>query len=495
MFKMIIRKKRLLQALAIAVAVSASCSATETPEKENLEPSVHLLVEGKPFLMIGAQLRTDYLLQLEKKTPEELEPYFQLTANTNILAVSVPIAWRDIEKEKDEYDISLVKKYIDYCDKYSMKLELLWYGSYMCGYSVEGYIPDYVISDTGTYPELNPDAAFQGWLGKQFYLKPNVPALTERESKALGKMMDLIAEYDRKNGSRHTVIGIQIENEPDMLATRHNSETGYSPQRIWPDLIEMIDKLGQTVKASPYDCYTRVNMTTTYSDYNARAGEIMACDGIDYVGIDPYENGLFNIELKLKWLMNLKGNYAHIAENGGEFANNDVLMMKAVSMGCGYEIFEVITTAHEYLKDWTLRGLYNPDFTPKAHTANIADAFKIFRDGWVDLASADPDNILGFNIKKDSGENQTSEQRQTSSCKVKWSTHDRGIAYAVENDSYLSIASTKNDIIVLSGDLASEAETGYYGLDRKWVKTGLAALSGNTIHLNPCTVYRIKIKK
>jgi hypothetical protein len=41
----------------------------------------------------------------------------------------------------------------------------------MCGYSVEGYIPDYVINNTSTYPDLKPSAAFEGWLGKHYYLK------------------------------------------------------------------------------------------------------------------------------------------------------------------------------------------------------------------------------------------------------------------------------------------------------------------------------------
>lgn len=51
-------------------------------------------------------------------------------------------------------------------------------------------------------------------------------------------------------------------------------------------------------------------------------------------------------------------------------------------------IFEVITTPHPFLTEWTLRGIYNPDFTPKAHTQQIVDAFKIFKEAWVDLANA-----------------------------------------------------------------------------------------------------------
>ena len=114
--------------------------------------------------MLGAQLRTDYFLQLDKKTLNELEPYFELAANMNILVIQVPVGWRDIEVQKDIYNTELVEKYIELCDKYQMKLEILWFGSYMCGYSVEGYIPEYIVNDPVTYPDLKPDAAFDGWL-------------------------------------------------------------------------------------------------------------------------------------------------------------------------------------------------------------------------------------------------------------------------------------------------------------------------------------------
>ena len=473
--------------------VAAACDKTGNDAgPAPLENTVHLMVEGEPFLMLGAQLRTDYFIQLDGKSYDELDPYFELAAKTNILVVSVPICWRDIEKTRDEYDMSLVYKYIELCEKYGMKLELLWYGSYMCGYSVEGYIPDYVVSDNVTYPELKPEAAYQGWLGKQYYLDPGTPALAEREAKALGAMMDALSEYDREHGKRHTVIGIQIENEPDMLATRHNSAHGYSPEQLWPDLIRLLDRLGQVVKDSPYECYTRVNQTTTYSDYNARAAEIAATEGIDYVGVDPYENTLYNIELKLKWLMNIPGNYPHIAENGGEYANNDVLMMKAISLGCGYQIFEVVTTPHEYLQDWTLRGIYNPDFSFKPHTQQIIDAFGILRGGWVDLACADAGNIAGFNVTDDNGLKETSASGRTRSAGITWSTSSRGIAYAVENAGHITAASTRDDAMTFDGISISRVETGRYGIDRNWVTEDVIDVSGNKLDMEPGKVYRIE---
>ena len=486
-------KNYIVGTLLFALLSVPACAKNieEEPPHEILR---HLMVDGKPFLMLGAQLRTDFFLQLDKKTPEELSEYFELAAKMNILVVQVPISWKDVEPLKDQYAGDLIEKYIELCDRYQMKLELLWFGSYMCGYSVEGYIPDYVVYNTSTYPELKPSASFQGWLGKHYYLKPNTQALVEREEKAIKYMMDVIYKYDNNHGKKHTVIGIQVENEPDMLATRHNQAHGYQPEQLWPDLIRMLDRLGQAVKNSNYDCYTRVNQTNTYRDYIERSAEIAATAGIDYVGVDPYQNGINQIGDVLWKLQNIKGNYAHIAENGGEYANNDILTLKALTMGCGYEIFEVITTPHPYLVDWTLRGVWNPDFTPKSHTQQIVDAYKIFKDAWVDLATAETQNIVGFNMQQNDGQQQVVENRKTTNVQIKWQTENRGIAFAVEYNGYLTVASTKSDVMEFSGAQISGIEKGWYDLDRKWIPNGNVTLDNYQLIMEPCVVYRMKIE-
>ncbi len=456
-------------------------------------PQYRLSVCGKPFLMLGAQLRTDYFIQLDGRTLDNLDDYFALAAGLNITCIQVPIAWRDVETEYDKYTDAAVKAYIDYCEKYGLKLEILWYGSYMCGYSVEGYIPAYVIDDTATYPELKPSAAYQGWLGKQFYLKPGNKALVEREKKAIAQMMQFVADYDKSLGEPHTVIGVQIENEPDMLATRHNSAHGYSATDLWPSLLWHLNELGLAVKESPYDCYTRVNQTVTYDDWVYWSRKVAQRDGIDYVGFDPYVNDIPTLTSWLTQIQEIPGNFSHIAENGGEYDNNDLLTLSALVMGCGYEVFEVITTPHVYLKDWTLRGVYNPDFTPKSQTQRLIDAYGIFRSAWWDFATASVKNMIGFNLKDSSGKTSTEETASTSSGTFRWKTENRGVAFAIEGSSYFTVGSTKADTMYL--DFApSSAEAGYYDSAGNWVKTSDASSRcGNGMLLMEAgKVYRLK---
>lgn len=489
--------RRFVLYLALCFA-ALSCSGTGIPAPDGPgEESgpYRLTVDGKPFLMLGAQLRTDYFIQLDGREVENLDDYFSLAAGLNITCIQVPVSWRDIEPSRDMYSDRFIRAYVDYCRKYGMKLEILWFGSYMCGYSVEGYIPDYVIADTETYPELNPSAAYSGWLGKQFYLKPGNTALVEREVKAVSKMMEFIGEYDRSLGSPHVVIGIQVENEPDMLATRHNGSHGYSATDIWPSLLYHLDAVGKAVKESGYDCYTRVNQTVTYDDWVYWSGKIAQRDGIDYVGFDPYVNDLGQLAGWLEQMENIPGNFSHVAENGGEYMNNDLMTLKALTMGCGYEVFEVITTPHPYLKDWTLRGVYNPDFSPKSQTRRLIDSYSIFKAAWYDFATAPVESMKGFNLETSAGKNTASEEYASPFGTVRWSTSERGVAFAICGDGYLTAASTKADILSLDF-IPSSVETGQYDSDGLWVKDSdaLSSLRDGKLQMTPCKVYRITLK-
>lgn len=458
----------------------------------------YLEVDGKPFLMLGSQLRTDYFLQLDKRALSDLGEYFELAKKMNITVIQVPIGWRDVEPERDQYTDEMVGWIIEYCNRYDLKLEILWYGSYMCGYSVRGYIPNYVVNDSKNYPDLNPNASFIGWLGKQYYLKPNTPLLVDRESKALAYMMDAIWEYDRTHGGKRTVVGIQIENEADMLATRHNNEHGFQPADLWDDLIDMMDTLGKVVKNSKYKCYTRTNFTTTYNDYITKAAQLISKGGVDFVGLDPYINNVSTLNSMLDQLGNINGNFGHIAENGGEYTNNDILTLNALVRGMGYEIFEVITTPNPRLTEWTLRGLWNPDFTEKSHTQRIVNAYKIFKNAWYDFAIAKVGNMVGFNINENELKQTGSEEARTQNVKIKWQTTESGIAYAIENNKYLIVSSTKQDKMqfepLTKVAVDNEAEEGYYDTKGEWVTQSVKTIQNNSLTLEPTKTYRIALQ-
>ena len=502
-------KRIISMMLAAVLFIPLSCakdggsSVGTSGSQEKEESPYRLTVDGKPFVLIGSQLRMDLFRQLEKKQLDELDKYFLLAKSLNLTAVQVSISWSDIETAYDVYSDEVVKAFIDYCEKYDLKLELLWFGSYMCGFSVEGHLPAYVVDNPSQYPLLNEWCKWQGYQGWQYFLRPGTPLLVEREKKAIAKMMDFIYEYDQRLGCPHTVIGIQVENEPDMLATRHNNDHGFTPIDIWPSLLSHVNTIGQAVKDSRYKCYTRVNYTVTYDDWFYWSKKTLEMGGIDYVGVDPYETLLSAIKDKMTKLSSVKGNYAHVAENGGEYWNNDLMALQSLVLGAGYEVFEVVTTPVDDLKDYTLRGVYNPDFTPKPHTQRLIDAFGIFKGAWYDFATLPVGKMHGFNLKdtrtnedwsgKNCGLTVTDETVSLSGGTCRWDTTDRGVAYLLEGDGYITVASTKADRMDFNFNITS-VESGYYSMSGEWEKTAdeNSRLRGNVLSLAPCIVYRLK---
>jgi len=490
--------KRFSIILLIFAVLSCACnkpgggSSTNTDQPETEKPEerpYRLTVDGKPFLMLGSQLRMDFFKYLDHKNLDELDKYFELAASLNITVVQLAFCWSDVETDYDVYTDETIKAYIDYCRSYDLKAEFLWFGSFMCGYSVEYYMPSYITKDEETYLRF-PVGGWDGWEGWTYYLRPGSTALLERETKAIGKMMEFIDAYDRELGRPHTVIGIQVENEPDMLPNRHYGVLGKSSSDLWPSMLHHLETMGRVVKQSPYKCYTRVNFTLD-EGYVKWSQQVFRRGGIDYIGLDPYVADVNKIGELLTFLGSMEGNFPHIAENGGEFYNNDILTLKALSMGGGYEVFEVVTTPDPQLKDWTLRGVYNPDFTPKGQTQRLIDAYAIFKGAWYDFATAPVENIHGFNLQRSEGSDNTSESVSLDGSGLTWTTSARGVAFAIEGPEYITLASTKSDLFEFDRT-PSSAETGHYNSAGDWISGGQVAI-GASFRAQAGKIYRIKL--
>ncbi len=457
-----------------------------------------LEVNGKPMLMLGSQLRTDFFTKLDNLALYELDMYFELAKTLNITMVQVPVCWSDVEIEKNTYDSTYVEKMMYFAKKYDFKLEILWFGSYMCGYSVEKYLPTYINRDLDTYPRLSTNKEFDGWLGKHGWLDPRNEELIKREEKAIAKMMDFVYEYDRYHGGTCIVSGVQVENEPDMLLSIHYNEIGFNKEvefdALKNGLFNLIDRVGQKVKDSKYKCYTRVNMTVNSGDYLKFSKELCASEGVDFVGLDPYDNKISALNNYLTELKSIPGNFAHIAENGGEYDNNPSLELKAFISGCGYEVFEVVTTPNPLLKDWTLRGVYNPDFTKKSQTDDLIDANKIFRSGYVDLAISELSNMEGFNIMSNNTMKNIKQNFELDNgIKGTFSSENYGLGYCAFADDHVTFASTKNDTISFDGVNFSRVTYGSYNMSGQWVEEGVVSNNTN-INLEATKVYRVIVR-
>jgi len=156
-----------------------------------------LLVDGKPFLILTAQAHnssgwTSMLPQLWTAIEE-------INANT----LEVPIYWEQIEAQRGKFDFSLVDTLLVQARNHNKHLILLWFATWKNGSN--HYMPEWMKRDATKYPNIT------GKNGKPVDSpSPHYQATMDADVKAFTAVMT----YLNKADTRHTVIMVQVENEP-----------------------------------------------------------------------------------------------------------------------------------------------------------------------------------------------------------------------------------------------------------------------------------------
>ncbi len=162
-----------------------------------------LLVDGRPFLILGLQWSCDSCFSAEEMLPLFAEAA-RMGANTAVL----PVYWREIEPREGEYDFTLVDARLRGAAAAGLRLVLLWFATWKNASPF--YAPAYVRDDVTTYPRAR-DRHGRAVISHC----PLAESTRVRDATALAALL----EYLRAHEHRHAVIMLQIENEPGLLGT------------------------------------------------------------------------------------------------------------------------------------------------------------------------------------------------------------------------------------------------------------------------------------
>jgi hypothetical protein len=176
---------------------------SQLPEIVNVDGKFRLMVDGQPFLILGLQWACESCF-----SPDEMNPLFpqatRLGANTAVL----PTYWREIEPLPGEYNFDMVNECIRSARASDLRVVLLWFATWKNACSF--YAPDYIRSDNATYPM----ALYRS--GQPTVSScPSSEATWQRDRDALVALMDHLRQVD----AAHTVIMVQVENEPGILGS------------------------------------------------------------------------------------------------------------------------------------------------------------------------------------------------------------------------------------------------------------------------------------
>ncbi len=120
---------------------------THMPHLRKQGSTTQLIVDGKPFLVIGGELRNS-----SSSSIEYMRPIWERLVALNLNTVLAPVSWELIEPEEGRFDFTLIDGLIQEARRHDLRLIFLWFGSWKNGMS--SYIPLWVKQDYRRFPRV-----------------------------------------------------------------------------------------------------------------------------------------------------------------------------------------------------------------------------------------------------------------------------------------------------------------------------------------------------
>lgn len=155
-----------------------------------------LLVDGKPYLILGGQVHNS------SAWPGMLPGVWRAATQMHLNTLEIPIYWEQIEDVKGKFDFSLIDTLLIQARAHKVRLVLLWFATWKNGSN--HYMPGWMKRDAEKYPNIT------GKKGQPVDSpSPNIPATLTADINAFTQVM----RYLKKADPQRIVIMVQVENE------------------------------------------------------------------------------------------------------------------------------------------------------------------------------------------------------------------------------------------------------------------------------------------
>ena len=190
-----------LAALFLGVS-AASAHAEPAPRIAKIDGVHRLLVNDKPYLILGGELGNSSSSDLK-----DLSGHWAVMKAANLNTVLAPVAWEQVEPVEGQFDFTVLDGMIQKARAHDMRLVLLWFGAWKN--SMSTYAPAWVKRDPARFPYARTAE------GKAVeILSAAYPATRDADAKAFAAMMAHLKALD---GEKRTVLMVQVENEIGLL--------------------------------------------------------------------------------------------------------------------------------------------------------------------------------------------------------------------------------------------------------------------------------------
>jgi hypothetical protein len=199
-------KKLILSAVVLAslqLHTQAQTQPNDIPHLEKRDNHFSLIVDGKPFLLLGGQINNS------SAWPATLPAAWAAAEAMHANTVEAPVYWEQIEPAKGAFNFGNVDLLVNQAREHHFHLVLLWFGTWKNGQN--HYVPEWIKSDPKTYPRE------ENAYGKLLdVMSPNSVANLDADKAAFAALMRHVKSID---ATEHTVIMVQVENESGSVGS------------------------------------------------------------------------------------------------------------------------------------------------------------------------------------------------------------------------------------------------------------------------------------
>lgn len=191
--------------------IFALSSMAQIPSLQKVGTSTCLMVDGKPFVMYCGELHNSTASSMsymhENRIWEKLE-------DMHLNSVIATASWELVEPQEGKFDFTLVDGVIAEAKKHGMKVAFIWFGAFKN--PMMTYAPSWVKSNPKKYPHA---------IDEQGQEMEHISVYGSEILKADTKAYKAFLQHLKDTDQDHTVVLIQLQNEPGLRGTKRDYST------------------------------------------------------------------------------------------------------------------------------------------------------------------------------------------------------------------------------------------------------------------------------
>jgi hypothetical protein len=222
-----------LSSASLFLGLTSFCAApafgAETPRIVQQQGRYALMVDGAPYLVLGAQINNS------SSWPAVLPQVWPALEAMHVNTAEAPVYWEQLEAQPGKFDFSTVDALVKGAREHHLHLVVLWFGTWKNGNM--HYVPEWVKTDPKKYPRMINAA------GEPIdVLSANSNVNRDADKQAFSAMMRHLKEID---GTEHTILMVQVENESGGIGSPRDFSAASNKEfagEVPADLLKVMGK-------------------------------------------------------------------------------------------------------------------------------------------------------------------------------------------------------------------------------------------------------------